>query len=194
MPVRSPRQTALAALIAVTGLAGCTGGGTPVPDIASSPSIAPSPSAVASGGCPVAEQTGVIRSNTLVDMAIGSDGLSDRIVLQLGDPAPEPTGSIGRLRAVQPPFFEGGSGAPVTVEGTHFVELHLEGMLLADEAGNPTYLGETSLKPGMLALKQVAMTEAFEGVYNFVIGYDGNGCVSLLDDAAARTLTLTIGH
>jgi hypothetical protein len=38
------------------------------------------------------------------------------------------------------------------------------------------------------------MTEAFEGVYNFVIGYDGNGCVGLVDDEVTKTLTITIGH
>lgn len=125
-------------------------------------------------------------------MAIGSDGLSDRVAFRLGDPALEPSGSTGRLRAVRPPFAQGGSGLPVEIEGTRFVELRLDGMLLADETGNPTFAGEASVKPGLLALRQVEMTEAFEGVYIFVIGYDGNGCVTLLDDAAARTLTLVI--
>ena len=74
------------------------------------------------------------------------------------------------------------------------MELHLDGMLIADEAGNAVYQGETSVKPDLLALRQVEMTEAFEGVYNFVIGYDGNGCVGLVDDEATRTLTITIGH
>lgn len=67
-------------------------------------------------------------------------------------------------------------------------------MLIADEVGGTLYQGETSLKPDMVALKQVEMTEAFEGVYNLVIGYDGNGCVTLIDDARTKTLTITIGH
>lgn len=71
--------------------------------------------------------------------------------------------------------MQGGSGQPVEVAGTHFVEFHLDGMLIADEVGGALYQGETSLKPNMVALAQVEMTEAFEGVYNFVIGYDGNG-------------------
>jgi hypothetical protein len=166
-----------------------------------SPSPSPSPSTPAatitppaSGGCPVAEQTGILRSNTLIGLVIGSSALADRIVFQLGDAAPEPTGGTGRLKAVEPPFAEGASGLPVEVEGTWFVEFHLDGMLIADEAGDPVYRGETSVKPDLLALKHVEMTEAFEGVYNFVIGYDGNGCVGLVDDEAAKTLTITIGH
>ena len=195
--VRS-RRLALAVVLVVTSLTGCAA--TPSPPASSvrptvtPPGGAPAPTGTAGGGCPVVEQSGVLRSNTLVDISISSDGLSDRIILALGDPAPEPRGSTGRLKAVQPPFAQGGSGLPVEVEGTHFVEFRLDGMLLADENGNPTYVGETSVKPGMLALRQVELTEAFEGVYVFVIGYDGNGCVTLLDDATARTLTLTIGR
>lgn len=127
-------------------------------------------------------------------MTIETDGVADRLVFQLGAQAPDPTGSTFRLRAAQPPFVQGGSGQPVEVAGTQFVEFHLDGMLIADEVGNGIYRGATSVKPGFATLRQVEMTEAFEGVYNFVIGYDGNGCVTLIDDAVAKTLTITIGH
>lgn len=145
-------------------------------------------------GCPVVERTGDLRSNTLVDMTVSVDGLVDRITFQLGEVAPGPIGSTGRLRAVEPPFAQGGSGLPVEVAGSHFVELHLDGMLLADEAGNAVYRGETSVRPNLSAVRQIEMTEAFEGVYNFVIGFDGDGCVGLVDDPVARTLTITIGR
>ncbi len=135
-----------------------------------------------------------MRTNTLVDVQITSDGLSDRVTFTLGEPASEPTGSTGRLQAVEPPSAQGGSGLPVSVAGTRFVELHLDGMAITDDPGVPTYVGPSSVKPEMLALRHVQMTEAFEGVYNFVIGYDGNGCVGLIGDDDARTLTLTIGH
>jgi hypothetical protein len=181
---------ALAAVFGAAALAGC----------ATTPSPGPahptgSPVATAGGGgCPVVERTGDLRSNTLIDMRLSSDGLVDRITFQLGDIAPGPTGSTGRLRAVEPPFAQGASGLPVEVAGTHFVELHLDGMLIADDSGNAVYRGETSVKPALLAVRQVEMTEAFEGVYNFVIGFDGDGCVGLVDDPAARTLTVSIAH
>lgn len=182
----------LGVLLAGAGFAGCVTTGSPAPFTAAS--IGPTATAAASGSCPVVEQTGILRSNTLISMEIDSSALADRIVFRLGDAAPEPSGSTRRLRAVRPPFAQGASGLPVDVEGTWFVELHLDGMLLADESGNPTYAGETSVKPGMPALKQVEMTESFEGVYNFVIGYDGNGCVGLVDDVATRTFTINVGH
>ena len=156
----------------------------------------PVPSATAEPGhaCLVAPQTGLMRTNTLVDIRIDSDGLSDRITFLLGAPVAEPTGGTGRLKAVEPPFVDGGSGQPVAIAGSHFVELHMDGMAITDDAGTPTYIGKSSYLPAMLALRQVEMTEAFEGVYNFVIGYDGNGCVGLAGDEAARNLVITIGH
>jgi hypothetical protein len=184
-----PPGTGWRALLAIVVLAGCTTTASPSPS-----AVTPTPTPIDGVHCPVVEQTGILRSNTLVDLQIDSTALADRIVFRLGDPAPEPTGGTGRLRAVAPPFAQGGSGLPVEVEGTWFVELHLDGMLIADESGNPVFRGETSVAPNLPALRQVEMTEAFEGVYNFVIGYDGNGCVGLVDDESAKTLTITIGH
>ncbi len=188
-PSRQRRILVVVTVLAVVGLAACGATGSPEPSAATSTATP-----VAGGGCPVAEQTGILRSNTLIAMEIDSSALADRIVFQLGDPAPELTGGRGRLTAVRPPFVQGASGLPVEVEGTWFVELHLDGMLIADAAGNAVYQGETSVKPDLLAVRQVEMTEAFEGVYNFVIGYDGNGCVGLVDDEATRTLAITIGR
>jgi hypothetical protein len=189
MTLRSRRLVVLVALLVVVGLAGCATAGSQLP---STPASTATPAV--DGACPLVEQSGILRSNTLSGMEVSTSGLADRIVFQLGDPAPGPLGGRGRLRAVTPPFFQGASGLPVEVEGTWFVELHLDGMLIADEAGNAVFRGETSVQPNLLAVKQVEMTEAFEGVYNFVIGYDGDGCVGLVDDEATRTLTISIGH
>ena len=184
-------------LLVVAALAGCTSTSTPSPT--SGPTSTPpesqaAPSATMTGPCALTEQTGIPGSNTLIDLTIETDGVADRLVFQLGAQAPDPTGSTFRLLAGQPPFVQGGSGQPIEVAGTYFVEFHLDGMLIADEVGGALYQGETSLKPDMVALRQLEMTEAFQGVYNFVIGYDGDGCVALIDDAVAKTLTITIGH
>lgn len=179
-------------------LVACTSAPSPFPTLSptTGPSASASPTSASptAGACTVLEQTGALRSNTLLNSSVYSNGVVDGITFQLGAMAPDPTGSSGRLKAVNPPFVGGGSGLPVDVLGDHFVELHFDGMLIVDATGNPVYLGRPSLKPDMLALEQVEMTEAFEGVYNFVIGYRGNGCVALVEDAAAKTLTITIGH
>lgn len=178
-----------AGLLVALAIAACTTT-SPTQSPTSTPAASPTPGVA----CPVAEQTGALRSNTLTGMEIRTTVAADQIVFTLGAIAPGPTGSAGRLKAVEPPFSEGGSGLPVEVLGEHFVELHFDGMLLVDESGTVLYTGETSVMPDVPALRQVEMTEAFEGVYNFVIGYDGAGCVTLTDDAAARTLTISLGH
>lgn len=187
-----------AALVIALLLAAC--GPSPLPSGAphtpgASSSAAASSSAEATDdGCVVAPQSGLLRSNTLIDLVVDSDGASDRVTFMFGPVAPGPTGGTGRLTAATPPFSQGGSGLPVKVLGTHHVQLHLDGMLIVDEAGNGVFKGPTSLKPGMIALKDVEETDGFEGVYNFVIGYDGNGCVGLAGNTAAGSLTVTIGH
>ncbi|MBF8289983.1 MAG: hypothetical protein HW391_951 [Chloroflexi bacterium] len=202
MTTPNPRRTsargrwpALVAGSLVIVLIGCATTPSPfAPSPPAWPTASPAPSPSAGGGCPVKEQTGALRSNTLIDLAITSDGVSDLVTFRFGDVAPGPTGGAGRLSAVRPPILEGGSGLPVEVVGSHFVEVHFDGMLIANEAGEAVFVGPTSAKPSMLALRQVEMTEAFEGVYNFVLGYDGNGCVTLVEDAATKTLTVAIGH
>lgn len=172
---------------------------TPVPTGApgtSSPTASDgaSPTTGNDAGCVVPPQSGLLRSNTLIDMTVDSDGASDRVTFVFGPIEPGPTGGTGRLTVATAPFSQGGSGLPVEVLGAHHVQLHLDGMLIVDGAGNALYAGPTSLKPGMIALKAVEETDGFEGVYNFVIGYDGNGCVGLSGNTAAGSLTVTIGH
>ncbi len=191
------RRLGVAALLLV--VAGCSLNPSPstIQTEAPTPSAVGSATPLATGadsGCVVVPQTGVLRSNTLIDLTVDSDGVSDRITFTFGAVAAGPTGGMGRLSGAVPPFTAAGSGLPVDVRGTHFVELHLDGMLIVNDAGDPFFKGATSLKPDMLALKDIEETDGFEGVYNFVIGYDGNGCVGLTGNTAAGSLTITIGH
>lgn len=191
---------ALVALVVATcGPSPAPTGASSIPDATSSVDASPttaSPTTTGTTdiGCVVAPQSGLLRSNRLLDMTADSDGATDRVTFTFGPIAPGPTGGMGRLTAATAPFSHGGSGLPVEVLGTHHVVLHLDGMLIADAEGKEVYAGPTSTTPGMIALKAVEETDGFEGVYNFVIGYDGNGCVGLTGDSAAGSLTVTIGH
>ncbi|MEO8469855.1 MAG: hypothetical protein ABI573_09330 [Chloroflexota bacterium] len=200
---RGSARIAIAGMAVVMSVVGCASTVIPSSDPTTAPGTtftsSPGPtssvgSSPTDGGCVVAPQSGLLRSNTLIDLVVDSDGASDRIAFKFGPVAPGPTGGTGRLTAATPPFSQGASGLPVDVLGTHHVELHLDGMLVVDEAGNGVFKGPTSLKPAMIALKDVEETDGFEGVYNFVIGYDGNGCVGLTGNTAAGSLTVTIGH
>ncbi|MBI2762271.1 MAG: hypothetical protein HYX54_00720 [Chloroflexi bacterium] len=144
------------------------------PTVSQGPSSTPD-----TGACAVISQDGVLRSNTLLNMTVDSDGVSDRVTFTFGPMAPGPTGGTGRLAAVSPPFTMAGSGEPVEVLGSHFVGLRLDGMLIADDAGQAIYQGPITLQPSMIAIRDIEQIDGFEGVYNFIIGYDGAGCVGL---------------
>lgn len=181
-------------LLAALLVAGCTTTApTPTPT-SSSAATAPATSTPTGGGCLVPEQSGLLRSDTIVDLVISTDGFVDRVEFLFDPPSRPDIISTGRLRSVEPPFTRGASGEPVEIAGTHFVEVRLDGMLIHDEAGNPYFLGERSSSPDGLAIRQVELIEAFEAIIIFVVGYDGDGCVGLADDPATRTLTLTIGR
>lgn len=175
-----------ATLLATLVLVGCTSTTSPTPAVTVEPTAAEP--------CAFVEQSGPLFSNTLVSFEVDSDGLTDRVTFTLGDPAGPFNDAEGRLRAVEPPFIEDGSGEEVEVLGEHHLELRLDAMSLFDDAGNPTFTSEGTLKPDMLTLRQVELTGAFEGIYSFIIGYDGGGCVTLTSEEAARTLTIAISH
>jgi hypothetical protein len=74
------------------------------------------------------------------------------------------------------------------------VEIRLEGIMLADDAGNPTYTGERRYEPELAALKALVNVDAFEGYFTWIAGYDGSGCVNLLPNAAPGTFVVSFGH
>jgi hypothetical protein len=179
------------ACVVVLAVGACATTTSPAPS--DGPSVAPS-TTPGGAGCPVVEQSGPLFSNTLVDVGVDSDGLTDRVTFTLGEPASMIRNPVGSLRAAEPPFIEDGSGEEVEVLGQHHLELRLDPMSMFDDAGQPTFIGEGTIKPNMLTLKQVELTGAFEGIFLFVIGYDGAGCVALTSDEAMRTITIAIGH
>ena len=186
-----------ALLVGALALAGCAWTASPSPVTtpeATEPSTATPAPTTGSGGCPLAEQSGPLFTNTLVDVGVDSDGLTDRVTFTLGDPVDMIINPRGTIRPVEPPFIEDGSGEAVEVLGEHHLELRMDPMQMFDAAGNPTFVGEGTITPNFLSLKQVELTGGFEGIYLFVIGWDGGGCVTLSSDEPSRTITIAIGR
>ena len=198
-PASAPALVALlvAALVAVL-VGGCLGvspasvaptsGGGP------SPSASSSSSPTAPTACPVTEATGVLPSSRLVDYRSASAGGLDRLTFTFGESGTEPLEGRGRLREARPPFSEGGSGLPVEVDGERFLEIRFDGVLVADEEGNAIYEGPLEDRPNLPAVRHVVVTEQFEGVVTFIVGFSGPGCVALSGDPAARTVIVEIQH
>ena len=123
---------------------------------------------------------------------MGPGSASDELVtFTFGPPSAPGRWSEVRVSEVQPPFALGGSGEPVDLAGSMFVELRVEGAAVADETGQPTYAGPTRIvTPELVRIHDIAQLEAFEGVVTWVVGMDFT-CVALETSPAANTITLS---
>jgi hypothetical protein len=190
------RRIALAWAVVAVVVGACASASSPAPSTSAPASGVPSASATlpVADGCVIPTQTGVLPSDRLVDARIEAAGASDRITFRFGSPSGEIAESRGTLRRVEPPFFEDGSGAEVTVEGDRFIEIRFDGLLIVGEDGVPTFQGERDRRLGMTAITEVAVIGEFEGVMTWIVGFRGLGCVTLGGDPAAGLVTVDIGH
>ena len=97
---------------------------------------------------------------------------------------------MGSLTVAKPPYTSAGSGAPIAVQGEHVLQLTFTGMSLQNDVGQPTYDGPTDIRQTLPALRHAVLYDASEGVIGWYIGYDGNGCVSLIDDGRGLLLSI----
>ncbi len=139
---------------------------------------------------------GVLPSDRLVGVE-ASGGLGfDRITFRFASPeASSPTPLVlptGELRAARPPFVEGASGLPLEVDGDRFLSIVLRNMVVADEAGRPTYDGPPELRPGGSTVRHVVLSEAFEGVVSWIVGLRGSGCVRVGRDPASPAIWIDV--
>lgn len=209
----------LVLVVAVIALAGCANAapsltaapptptgprasaGSTTPAASLPPSVAPSaaaslaPSVPASAtACTVSPFEGALSSNQLLSVHVAGGPVSDRVTFRFGPRANQPTTPRGHLREIRPPILEGASGNEIRVDGQRFLEVRFDGMYLFDEAGNPAFSGEREIHPDLSAIREVVATEEFEGVFTWVVGFDGGGCASLSGDPATRTVILDVTH
>lgn len=202
MTTRSPHRLAAVGcvLLAAVVLAGCGSGPTvtkrPGPGLEPTPAtVAPTPAGTPSGsGCPpYPESSGAWPSDRLTGLGTGAGvGGVDVLEFVFGPPSRPGASAIVTTRETRPPFSMGGSGEPVDVDGSTFYEFRFEGMLLADELGNPTYTGSRDLLTDLSGIRHVVVVDAFEGVMAFVIGTTG-GCSSFETVPAAGAIRFYAG-
>jgi len=185
---------------------------TPVPTstTAPSPSAAPStvpspstavtsPAATAAGSpagsgaaCAALPPASILPSDRFTDVQVVPGDTSDSLRFAFGDsslpgPASPP---MGTLAIAKPPYTNAGSGAPISIDGDHVLQLTFTGMSLQNDVGQPTYDGPADIKQNLPALRQAVLYDASEGVIGWYIGYDGDGCVSLIDDGRGLLLSI----
>jgi hypothetical protein len=192
----------IAIAIAFTALAlalsGCTTAASPSPPVASpspSPAASPSPSAVVGGSpspCPPIDYSSQLSSQSLTDVAVTADGTAGTVTFTFGPPDPTwPAGPPAvEITPATPPFTAGASGLPIEVEGDHHIRVHFINMKVVDDTGTPLYDGPAEIISATEPIHAVVEEEAFEGVVNWLIGYDGTGCLTV--EASADGLGLRI--
>jgi hypothetical protein len=170
---------------------------------AAPPTPTPASSAVASAAASPAGSTAAcaplppaltLPSDRFTDLQVVPGDTTDTVRFVFGEaslPGPKspPTGT---LTVAKPPYTKAGSGAKIAVQGEHVLQLTFNGMSLQNDAGQLTYDGPTDIKQTLPAFQHAALYDASEGVIGWYIGYNGDGCVSLINDG--NSLLLTIGQ
>jgi hypothetical protein len=177
-----PRAGALAfVLVAALAAAACgdDDGGSPTSGsttTTAATTTAPSTSSSTSGDCafgggtaPV-ELAGQAEVMVLQEVRVAGHPCYDRIVFEFRDP-----GDPGsRVAYVDGPIVMDGSGDPVAVQGSTFLEIRMPGASGFDfETSTPHYTGPTRFTPPDTAqVREVVRTGDFEAVLTWVVGLD----------------------
>lgn len=177
-----------------TSTAAATGTAAPTttvttPPPSSAPTVAPETP------CSLSFQPGRLPSDRMTDVVISSSGAQDLVTFAFGDlslPVPPQGPSEGDLDVATPPFTHAASGLPIEVDGEHVLQVRFTGMSLSNDLGQPTYDGDLDFRPALPALRTVVNFDMSEGQVGWLIGYDGDGCVTLGSDA--RSVTVAIDH
>lgn len=211
------RLTPMVIALAATILGGCAGAGSPQGSTASmQPSSAPSsasaqptdsaaptasvstsPSASASAepsaslpafACtPSTALAATTPRATITDVRIGTHDGYDRVVFEFDAGIPTVT-----VAAALPPFYEDGSGLPVVVVGTAFLQVTMTGASAADPDGVVAYDGPYSFTPGFPRLAHLIRGGDFEAVSTWYIGLNGGACLRVLAMESPSRLVIDI--
>lgn len=181
--------------ILIVGCAGPPASPLPAsPSAASSASAIPTRSADPASACPAAEESGTLPFDSLVAVEVGSVPGADVVTFTFGPPLRAGARSNAEVSEVRPPFAQGASGLPLEVDGTSFIWVKFDALVLFDDTGEATLATEREFRPDLPIVRHVINSEEFEGVSSWFIGYDGPSCVTIQTDLFDRTVRLTFGY
>jgi len=120
----------------------------------------------------------------IVDVRMATHDGFDRVVFEFTGGLPEVF-----LDRAEPPFVQDGSGFPVEVEGTSFLQLIMRGGTKQTEDNTSSYDGPTEFDPGFPTLVDLIEGGDFEAQSTWYFGLSSEACVRVLaltDDGAPR--------
>jgi len=93
---------------------------------------------------------------------------------------------------VDPPFTMDPSGLPLSVIGTAFLQVVLQGGTALDANMEPTFEGPFDAAPNGSPIVEVKRAGDFEAVSTFIVGLDGPACVRILPPDGSSRLVIEI--
>ncbi|MCA1703036.1 MAG: peptidoglycan-binding protein [Actinobacteria bacterium] len=103
------------------------------------------------------------------ELRLGAHAGFDRVVFEFRDTLPG-----FDVRYVDPPIIQDGSGEPIAVDGSAFVQIRMEPATGFDfDTGTPSYNGPGRISgagAGLAVVREVVRSGDFEGVLTWVVG------------------------
>jgi hypothetical protein len=121
---------------------------------------------------------------------------ADQVVFIFGPPIFPQGQPRGTLEEIERPVTQGGSGFELDVDGERIVRVAFDGQSFveAPPSEEPIYQGPRRFDGPGPGVRTVAIQEAFEGIFAWVIGFDGPGCVGLTADPSGTTIVVEVEH
>jgi hypothetical protein len=162
----------------------CSASPTPAPSATPSPTAVQSASATAAAsvgpissfpaGCPEdATGTATVPRVSIAD--VEPQSFPDYDVLAFDFDRGLPNYAI---TSAVPPFTRDPSGLSLTVDGTAFFSVVLQGASIVDEEFQPVYEGATDFKPDLARIKHVVLAGDFEAVSTWIVGLAAPACLA----------------
>jgi len=100
-----------------------------------------------------------------------------------------------KVEYVEPPVLADPSGKEVTIDGTAFLQITIQGAVAYYlQTDDTTYTGPNELKPGLPNLVEAELTGDFEAVLTWVLGVNEEADFRVLTLESPPRLVVDVGH
>jgi hypothetical protein len=123
------------------------------------------------------------------DIRVGTHDGYDRIVWEFESGVPAVT-----VEQTQPPFIADPSGLPLSVHGSSFLKIVMQGGTILTPDFAKSFTGPTSLMPVYPTLVELKSGGDFEGVSTWYVGLSGEACVRVFTLSGPDRLVMDLQH
>ena len=133
--------------------------------------------------------TATVGRAQITDLRVAAHDGYDRIVFEFAAGQPAYT-----ISTATPPLTRDPSGLPMTVAGSTFLAIVLQGGTAVTPDGTSTYSGPSDFTPNLARVAQLVQAGDFEAVSSWYVGLTGTACVRVLTLADPSRLVIDIEH